>query len=221
MSTQVKTPSYSKELQELRNNLETVLPEESLNVFDTDAATLQRAHQTILRIQPGDKAPGFTLGNAIGTPVTLSELLSRSKVVIAFYRGSWCPYCNLQLGLYQKGLEDINSLGATLVAISPQTPDESLTLKEKNALGFEVLSDPGNTVAKKYTSVFKNGTAPLAAMEALGIDFDTYYSDDSKEIPVPAVFIIDRDGTVLFAKSEGGDYRNRVELTEILEALRK
>lgn len=167
----------------------------------------------------GDKAPTFSLSNAIGETVTLKSLLEKGKVVLTFYRGTWCPYCNLQLNQYQRVLEDIKGLGANLVAISPQTPDESLKMKEKNELAFEVLSDNSNMVARQFTTVFKNGEAPIETMTALGIDFDGHYSDDSQELPVPAVFIIEQDYTISFAKAIGGDYRNRVEAADIIEAL--
>ena len=104
-----------------------------------------------------------------------------------------------------------------MVAISPQNPDASLGIKEKNELQFEVLSDNGNIVARKFTTVFKNSDAPIDAMTDLGYDYDGFYGDDSREIPVPAVFIIDQDRKIIFAKAEGGDYRNRVEPIEILK----
>ncbi len=115
----------------------------------------------------------------------------------------------------------MEALGAQLVAISPQNPDASLDIKAKNELKFEVLSDKGNSVARKFTTVFKNDDAPVEKMKEMGMEFKSFYFDDSHEIPVPAVFIIEQDGVISFAKTEGGDYRNRVEVTEILEALKK
>ena len=112
-------------------------------------------------------------------------------------------------------------MGAQLIAISPQTPDESLNIKEKNELSFEVLSDNGNIVAQKYTTVFKNADAAVNTMTALGFDFDAHYSDDARELPIPAIFIIEKDGRVAFAKAEGGDYRNRVDVSEIINVLKK
>ena len=218
MNTENK--SYQENLKDLRNNLGMMLPKDALDVFDQDAASLQENHSSILKLQVGDKAPDFSLINAKGETVRLSELLKKEKVVLTFYRGTWCPYCNLQLAHYQKSLDEIHTLGAELVAISPQTPDESLNIKEKNELKFEVLSDNGNIVARKYTTVFKNAEAPLNTMKNLGLDFDTHYSDDSKELPVPAVFVIEKDSTVSFAKSLGGDYRNRVEVSEIINHLK-
>tara|TARA_R110002073_G_scaffold108336_3_gene243342 strand:+ start:12547 stop:13206 length:660 start_codon:yes stop_codon:yes gene_type:complete len=216
-----ETNSYQENLKDLRTNLGTMLPKDALNVFDTDAENLQLNHKSILKLQVGERAPDFSLSNATDKTIKLSDLLKKGKVVLTFYRGSWCPYCNLQLVHYQKTLNEIHDLGAELVAISPQTPDESLNVKEKNELDFEVLSDNGNIVARKYTTVFKNADAPVNTMTELGFDFDAHYSDDSRELPIPAVFVINKDATVLFAKSLGGDYRNRVEVSEIINALKK
>ena len=111
-------------------------------------------------------------------------------------------------------------MGATLVAISPQNPDASLDMQQKNELEFEVLSDIGNTVARSYTTVFRYGDAPLQAMKDLGYDFHSFYADESGEIPVPATFVIAPDGKIAIACSEGGDYRKRVEPQTIVEALK-
>ena len=143
MSVHVKNPSYAEGLAELRKNLTAALPEEALNVFDNDAEQLEKTHQSIIKLNVGEKAPDFSLSNATGESVSLSGLLENGKVVMTFYRGTWCPYCNLQLSQYQQVLTEIKALGAQLVAISPQTPDESLNMQQKNELQFEVLSDNG------------------------------------------------------------------------------
>lgn len=219
MNTEKK--SYQENLKGLRDNLGNMLPKDALAIFDNDAESLQVNHNSILKLQEGEKAPDFSLSNANDKTVRLSELLKKGKVVLTFYRGSWCPYCNLQLSHYQKSLDEIHYLGAELVAISPQTPDESLNVKEKNELNFEVLSDNGNIVARKYTTVFRNADAPVNTMTELGFDFDAHYSDDSRELPIPAVFVIEKDLTISFAKSLGGDYRNRVDASEIINHLKK
>ena len=199
METKVKTPSYKEGLKDLKSNLTNMLPTDALSVFDTDAEESEENFTDILKIQEGEIVDDFTLPNASGQSVNLNKLLEKSKVVLTFYRGTWCPYCNLQLAQYQKILPEITALGATLVAVSPQTPDESLNLKEKNELKFEVLSDVGNVVIRKFTKVFKYGDVPLNTMTDLGFNFDSHYGDDSREIPVPAVFIIDQDRNVIFA----------------------
>ncbi|QCW99429.1 AhpC/TSA family protein [Aggregatimonas sangjinii] len=220
MNTKESLPTYQEALTNLRGNLGEMLPKEALDVFDNDAQNLQKEHQSILKVEVGDKASDFSLSNASDETITLSKLLQKNKVVLVFYRGTWCPYCNLQLAHYQNSLDEIHALGAKLVAISPQTPDESLSIREKNELKFEVLSDNGNIVARNYTTVFKNGDAPVDKMTELGFDFDAHYSDDSRELPFPAVFVINQDGTIAFAKAEGGDYRNRVEVSEIINSLK-
>ena len=220
MKELVTTPSYQEGLQTLRDSLKQMLPAESLNGFDQYAEELDRSMQKILKLNVGDIAPAFTLTNQTGEPVSLKEVLKSHQAVIIFYRGAWCPYCNLQLAQLQASLENIHEANGQLLAISPQTPDASLSLAEKNNLKFEVLSDVGNRVARQYTTVFKHSDEGTAILTGLGIDFLGHYSDDSGEIPVPAVFIIGQDGKVKFAKSEGGDYRNRVETSEIIHALK-
>ena len=214
-------PSYRTGLAELRGQLTGMLPADALAVFDADAAQLAATHTDALRVRVGDRAPDFTLSDATGEPVRLADVLAEGPAVLTFYRGTWCPYCNLYLAQLQAVLDRVEGQGARLVAVSPQTPDESLTLKEKLSLRYHVLSDLGNQVARQYTTVFRNGDTPVGLMTELGIDFDAHYADDSRELPVPATFVIARDGTVAFAKTEGGDYRERVEPAEVLAALEK
>ena len=217
----VKTPAYQEGLSELRANLSNMLPEEALHIFDTDAGQLEEEHTSPLKLASGDTAPDFSLSNAVNETVKLYDVLKENRVVLTFYRGTWCPYCNLALAQYQSILNEIKKAGAILIAISPQIPDESLSIKEKNNLEFEVLSDNGNVVSRQFVKVFKNGDQPVETMTELGFDFDSFYADDSRELPVPATFIIEKNGIISFAKSEGGDYRNRVEPSEILEALNR
>lgn len=219
MSKPITVPSYKENLKGLIGQLEGMLPEAQFAVFNGDAAQLAKSYPNPLQLKVGDKAPSFTLPNATGQAVSSDTLLQEGPMVLTFYRGAWCPYCNLYLKNLQEILDQIKGAGASLVAISPQKPDHSLDMKEKNELAFEVLTDAGNHVARQFTTVFKNGEAPLQAMADLGYDFNSFYEDDSAEIPVPATFIIAKDGTVTFAASEGGDYRERVEPQAILAAL--
>ena len=212
-------PSYATDLEGLRRNLQNMLPPAALSSFDDYAEQLEKAHTRILKLNVGDTAPPFTLTNATGDLVSLAEMLKRGKVILVFYRGSWCPYCSLQLNQLQSVVEEIKEKGANLIAISPQTPDASLSMTEKNNLKFEVLSDVGNGVAKMYTTVYRHDDAATGVLNSLGINFDKHYGDDSNELPIPAVFVIHENGKIVFAKSEGGDFRNRVEIAKILSAL--
>jgi peroxiredoxin len=123
------------------------------------------------------------------------------------------------LQAYQQVLPDIRSLGASMVAISPQTPDSTLATVEKDKLEFEVLSDVGNQVARRYGLVFRVGEAVRSTMKNFGIDLASYNGDDSWELPVPGTFVVARDGTIRLAYVDA-DYTKRLEPAEILARLR-
>ena len=166
----------------------------------------------------GDKAPDFTLPNAIGRPVPLSGLLKRGPVVLSFYRGGWCPFCSLELHALQTILPEIQSLGATLVGVSPETPDNSLSTKQKQQLTFEVLSDQGNRVARDYGLLFQVYDEMRPLYLEWGFDLPAINGDDSWEIPVPATYVINSSG-VIRAGHVDKDYTRRMEPAEILAAL--
>lgn len=218
--TDTKTvPSYKENLQGLIQQLGQMLPKDKLAMFNHDATQLGKTYTSPLKKKTGDKAPIFSLPNAVGKTINLKDLLQQGSVVLTFYRGTWCPYCSLQLKNYQQILPLIKRAGASLVAISPMTPDNSLQMQDTNELQFEVLSDVGNKVARQFTTVFKNPETSIQGMADLGYNFHGFYGDQSAELPVPATFVLARDGTIVFAESAGGDYRDRVEPLAILNAL--
>jgi peroxiredoxin len=139
--------------------------------------------------------------------------------VVTFYRGEWCPFCNLQLRAYQRILPQIQSLGATLVAISPQTPDHSLSTVEKKELTFTVLSDVGNRVARAYRIVFTLEESIRPLYTTIGSDLPSFNSDASWELPMPATFLVAQDGTVRLA-FVAEDYTHRLEPADLLDGLR-
>lgn len=171
-------------------------------------------------IGEGDIAPDFTLPNAQGNPVTLSSLLEQGPVVLAFYRGGWCPYCNLQLRAYQRILPEIHELGAQLVAISPEPPDVSLSTAEKNALEFEVLSDVKSQAAKAYRLLFGFSEQLKAAYIDMGRNLSELNADGEWHLPIPATYVIAQIGRVARSYVDP-EYRNRLEPSDILAALRR
>ncbi len=169
-------------------------------------------------LRRGAVAPDFALPGAAGETVRLSEQLARGPVVLVFYRGAWCPYCNTQLRDYQLAMDSIRAAGATLLAISPQTPDSSLTIRERQSLTFPVLSDVGNRVSRDYGLVFQVDEATRERYLAVGIDLAASNGVDTWELPVPAVYVIGRDGTIRTSFIEA-DYTQRASTDAILEAL--
>ena len=168
----------------------------------------------------GDRAPGFTLPDALGRPVSLADLLAQGPVVVTFYRGEWCPYCNLQLRALQAALPRFRELGASLVAISPQAADHSLSLTEKHDLGFPVLSDLDQEVIRAYRVQFSlAGDLEDLQVNVFQNDPADQNADHSRSLPVPATFVIDRDGTVRWALVTA-DWRARAEPADIVAALR-
>lgn len=147
--------SLHEELENVSRMIAEQAPPEMIEQFMNFIKGMAENGVTANAPQPGDKAPDFALPNAVGDTVVLDDLLSRGPAVVTFYRGRWCVYCNTALRALQRSLPEFEELGASLCAISPQTPDESLTMKEKAELEFEVLSDSGNAVAHQFGLAFE------------------------------------------------------------------
>lgn len=166
----------------------------------------------------GDRAPDFTLPDAHGEPVSLAALLAEGPVVLAFYRGQWCPYCDLQLRACQEALSEIRALGAKLVAVSPQSPEETRATADKRALSFHVLSDAGNAVARRYGLAFGVSPQMDGVHKAFGLDLTKVNGDASNQLPIPGTFVIGEDGVVALAYVNP-DFRERLEPAAIVHAL--
>ncbi|WPU96941.1 redoxin domain-containing protein [Mucilaginibacter sabulilitoris] len=169
-------------------------------------------------LKMGETAPDFTLKNALGKAITLSAEIKRGPVILTWYRGGWCPYCNLALAYLQRFLKQFKEAGAELIAITPEKPDETLTIKEKHDLEFEILTDENNEIAKLYGGVHRLNKEVKDFYKDRGV-FD-HYTDDIQEFPVPATYIISPQGTVIYAFVES-DYRQRAEPTFIIGAIKQ
>jgi peroxiredoxin len=151
--------------------------------------------------------------------VSLDQLVESGPAVIVFYRGGWCPYCNLALRTYQQELlPQLDAFGARLVAISPQPPDESLSTVEKAGLEFTVLSDPGSRLADRLGIAFEQADDVLAAQSKLGLDLAKVNAEGAVRLPRPTVLIVDQDRAVRFVDVQP-DYTSRTEVTDIIAAL--
>jgi peroxiredoxin len=193
------------------------LPPEVAAVFGGEQQRLREHGLPEGIVATGDTIEDFTLPDATGAQLTLSELVADGPAVIVFYRGGWCPYCNIALRTYQTELvPQLERNGARLVAISPQQPDQSLSTKEKAELTFSVLSDPGSRVASKLGIVFTPEEEVLSAQRTLGLDLAQV--NETVELPMPTVLIVSADRVVRFADTHA-DYTSRTEVSEIVAAL--
>ncbi|MEG3765904.1 peroxiredoxin-like family protein [Alteromonas sp. 14N.309.X.WAT.G.H12] len=167
----------------------------------------------------GQVAPDFALPNANNTSVSLDALLEKGPVVVTFYRGGWCPYCNLELRALQSKLDEIRQLGAELVAISPQKPDESLSQLEKQNLAYPVLSDQDAKVAQSFGVAW---TVPDVLTEHMRkdrqLDLTEINNGNGNVLPIPATFVLNQKGEVVW-RFVDVDYRKRAEPDDIISAL--
>lgn len=186
-------------------------------VYREGIASVEKSGITNTAKQVGEKAPNFKLNNAIGETVELYDYLKKGKVVLTWYRGGWCPYCNLTLRHLQQELPNFKANGATLIALTPELPDQSMNTAQKNELAFEVLSDIGNKTAHEYGVVFKL-TNEVAEIYNKQFDMNGYNGDMSNELPLAATYIIDENGYIIYAFLDS-DYRNRAEPSELTDFL--
>lgn len=189
-----------------------------------ERAVMQRAKAALAKTLPdpgikvGERAPNFTLPNAFGKQVTLYDELKKSPVVLVFYRGAWCPYCNMHLRVLRENLPQVQALGAQLIAITPQTPDKSLEQFKAAPREFEVLSDHDSTVMRAYRLYFEVDPELAAIYRTHGLDLVEYNGPGRNVLPAPGTFIIDRDGIVRAMQADT-DYTKRMEPAAILRAL--
>jgi len=189
-------------------------------IFDADTESFISSGDAPQGLQVGDQLASFELPNQLGQTISLDELQGDSNIVISFYRGGWCPYCNIELCVLQQALPEFKSHGARLIAISPQLPDESMSTAEKNELSFPVLSDAGNKVAREFGLVFTLSEQLRPLYESFNIDLPATNGDKSFELPIPATFIIDSDGVVKGA-FVNADHKQRMDPSDIINVLKE
>lgn len=171
-------------------------------------------------LKEGEKAPNFTLPDASGNSVELYDQLKQGPVILTFYRGNWCPYCNMELRAYQQIIGEIHEAGAELLAISPQTPDHSMSVQEKHNLEYKVLSDVGNNVADEFNLVYRLPDYLIDIYKDNKLDVDKYNGDAEWTLPVSATYIISKDGTIAYEYTKA-DYKDRLEPSDVLAELKK
>ncbi len=209
--------SLQSQLDARKGEFETKASDETKKIYAEGFQAIHSAGILKTAKNVGDNAPDFSLTNALGQKVSLAEKLNHGPVVLTWYRGGWCPYCNLTLAYLQKELPRFKAAGAQLLALTPELPDRSLSTKEKHGLEFEVLSDVGNTVARTYGLVFKL-TEELITSYQKNFDVTAYNGDTSYELPLAATYVVDQKGQIRYAFLDS-DYRHRAEPEDILKVL--
>ena len=194
------------------------LPADVLALMNTTNEELIAQHIKDNALQIGQKVENFSLANHNGENIELADLLKKGPIIISFYRGGWCPYCNLELKALNDYLAQFKTQSAQLVAISPQLPDETLSTAQKNDLEFDVLSDVRNKVAEQFGLLFTLDERIQALYTQFGIDFEHYYGDKSFKLPLPATYVINQEGVITYAFLNE-DYTLRAEPTDIMAAL--
>jgi len=211
--------SLAEQIEQLQEVMLPQIPEEVLAEM-SDAMDLLKQYRLVEQaIKDGDVAPDFDLPEFEGGRVCLSSQLAEGPVVVSFYRGAWCPYCNLEMQALQKVLPQIEQAGGKLIAIAPELPEQTGLIRKKGNLTFPLLNDRDNVVAKAYGVVFKLPESLRPVYESLGIDLVASQGNDQYELPVPATYIIKQDGNVAHA-FVNVDYTMRMEPDDIVEILK-
>lgn len=210
--------TLSQQLADFKASFKQRAAPETIVTMETATADLKAIgiEQHALRV--GDTAPELSLHDALDQPVALGELWRRGPLVVIFYRGGWCPYCNIELRAWQQRLPELKRMGATLVAISPQTPDNSLSTAEKNELAFPVLSDSALKAAESFQIAFELPPKLVELYGRAGNDLPVLNGNGRWVLPMPATYVIGQDGRILFSHVEA-DYRERAEPADVLAAV--
>jgi peroxiredoxin len=216
----VPSQTISEQATALRDQFATQAPPGVIAAFAAEQGRLDEAGQPSGVPGPGTPMPDGQLLDAHGNPATLSQARDGRDAVVVFYRGAWCPYCNIALRTYQRELApDLEARGIPLIAISPQKPDGSLTVQETNDLTYTVLSDPGNQIARQLGILTAPSEAALAAQAKLGLDLTEVNADGTASLPMPTVVLVDAAGTIRWIDVHP-NYTTRTEAPQIIEAVK-
>jgi peroxiredoxin len=196
------------------------VPAETRAIHAQAVAELQEKHLAANVLSVGAKPPAFNLPDHNGRAVSSTDLLTQERLVLCFIRGRWCPFCVGQMEAMNLVVSEIEAAGATFVAISPQTVKQSYFMHDQHKLCFPLLSDAGNQVARQFGLTYRVPDYQQALYKRTFVNLPLPNGDESWEMPIPATYILDRDGTVLFA-SANEDYSERPEPADILHFLQQ
>jgi peroxiredoxin len=204
-----------------RNNAAQMLGDK-MGILDRSFETLEASGIVGRSAKVGQQAPDFTLPDAYGKTVSLASLLAKGPLVLSFYRGEWCPFCNLELKAFQNVLPQIEALGATLVAVSPEKPEFSQLAVDKHKLTFTVLHDHANAVGRSFGLVHhENPGVKELSQNVFKSEREKRNSDGTWDLPLPGTFIIDTQRTIRYAHVDVNYMTGRANPEDVVEVLRQ
>lgn len=211
--------NLQKQIENLNQTMSSQLPQEILNAFADSIADLKKDRIEDRSFRKGMKARSFSLKSSQGKTINSDNLLGEyDKIILVFFRGDWCPYCNLELRALQKALSRIENKKAKLIAVSPQKQEYSSDMREKNQLSFDILFDKDNTLANQFGISFNLQDFVVPYYLQLGIDLNVHNGNNQNALPIPAVFVIDKDYNITYSFVDA-DYTNRVDIEELIKNL--
>ena len=211
--------SMQAKLAKVRSLRDEFVPSQYTVVMDRAIDDLAKTGIRASALKSGDHVPEFTLSDTQGISRSVADLLPRGPLVISFYRGGWCPYCNIELRGLETALPEIEALGASIIAIAPELPDRQIAIKETHSLSFPILHDVGNRVAKMFGIVYELPADLLAVYRMLGHDLkDANGSAGSTGLPLPATYVVGTTGKILSAYINE-DYSKRLSIDDIIVTL--
>ncbi|MEM9277218.1 MAG: peroxiredoxin-like family protein [Pseudomonadota bacterium] len=212
--------SLQDKLDAFKAQFKTQAPAEAFEAFARSTQELADSGQVEAAIKMGDTAPDFTLPDQDGNTVALKDLLAKGPVVVSFYRGVWCPYCNLEMKALEEAIGEIKSRGASLVAISMQGAADSRKSQKDNGLSFPILSDKAGEVADKYGIRWTLQDYVIPIHAGFGVELPKIHGDGEWNLPMPARYVINTDGQVVYSEINP-DYTRRPDPSELFPVLDK
>lgn len=211
--------TLNEELAGLCARIRAALPGEDVRVLDDTLEELRMLQLAEQGLQAGEPFPDFALPDSEGRTVTSGELLDRGPLVVAFYRGAWCPYCDAMLRAFEAARPAIEAAGASLVAISADRPEEQARARAEKGLGFPLLADVGGNLARLCGVHFELNDAHIAFYRRLGIDLPACHAETGWELPLPATYVVGQDGSVAYVFVDA-DWTKRAEPEDVVAAVR-
>ena len=212
--------SLQDQLDAFKAQFKTQAPAEAFDAFARSTQELIDSGQAKRAVKAGDTAPDFTLTDQDGNAVALNDLLAKGPVVLSFYRGVWCPYCNIELKALEAAADDIRARGASLVAISMQGASDSRKSQRDNKLSFPILTDKAGDLAAKFGIRWTLQDYVIPIHQGFGVELPRIHGDGEWNLPMPARYVIDTDGSVAYAEVNP-DYTRRPDPSDLFPVLEK